>query len=152
VQGPAIRRRLRSGVGRGHDQQEMDADAGPQRQIRAGAAVVDSGDAQGFCAAFFGRNGILMWPFKKKESKEPIEDLRHAAIEKIEGFRKIGETFNYLGRTCVVTGHQELIPMLGVMPMLRCDYADDAGVLHSIKFLPHELPALIAQQSGEWEF
>lgn len=86
-----------------------------------------------------------MWPFKKK-TIELERDKIGAAIAKLEAFRKIGETFNCLGRTCVVTGHWDLLPFVGVVPLLRFDYCDESGRLHAATFLVSELPALENQQ------
>lgn len=84
-----------------------------------------------------------MWPFKKKE---PERNCAGEAIEKLQEFKKIGETFNYLGRTCIVTGHWEFWPCVGVVPLLQFDYADDTGKIHNCKMRVTELPALINQQ------
>ena len=85
-----------------------------------------------------------MWPFKKKE---PKPDRTGETIAKLKSFKDIGETFNYLGRTCVVTGHWEYWPYCGVVPMLKFDYADEHGILHSVSANIRELPALINQQT-----
>ena len=68
-----------------------------------------------------------MWPFSKKE--EPKENRTQACIDKLQEFRKVGETFNYLGRTCVVTGHSDFYPYLGIVPMLK-------GIQEKTAFLP----------------
>ena len=84
-----------------------------------------------------------MWPFKKKE---PERDMTGEAIEKLKAFRDVGETFNYLGRTCVVTGHWKFVPYRGAVPMLTFDYCDDHGRLHAASSRVSELPALENQQ------
>jgi hypothetical protein len=84
-----------------------------------------------------------MWPFKKKE---PERDWTSEEIEKLKAFRDVGETFNYLGRTCVVTGHWDWWPHIGVIPMLKFDYCDDCGKLHAASARVSELPALENQQ------
>ena len=86
-----------------------------------------------------------MWPFKKKEH-EPNRNLED--ISKLRAFRDVGETFNYLGRTCIVTGHWECFPYLGIIPVLKFDYCDDLGKLHSASARLSELPALINQQKS----
>ena len=85
-----------------------------------------------------------MWPFSKKE--EPKEGRTQACIDELKAFRKVGETFNYLGRTCVVTGHFDFYPYTGIFPVLQFDYADEHGVIHSMSANIRELPALINQQ------
>lgn len=88
-----------------------------------------------------------MWPFSKKE--EPKEAITQACIDELKAFkafREVGETFNYLGRTCVVTGHADFHPYVGVIPMLKFDYADDHGIIHSMSANIRELPALVKQQ------
>ncbi len=84
-----------------------------------------------------------MWPFKKTEPKpDPIND----AIAELKAFRDIGETFIYLGRTCMVTAHFEHWPHIGAVPMLKFDYCDNHGVLHSDSVWIALLPGLIKQQ------
>lgn len=97
-------------------------------------------------AAFAGEDGIItMWPFGEKE---PERDKTGEAIAELKAFRDVGETFNYLGRICLVTGHWEWWPRLGVIPLLKFDYCDDVGVLHSCSARRAELPALINQQQS----
>lgn len=86
-----------------------------------------------------------MWPFKKKEHER---DTTGEAIAELKAFRDVGETFNYLGRTCVVTGHWEYWRDIGVVPMLKFDYCDDHGVLHAVSARLAELPALRNQQKS----
>ena len=85
-----------------------------------------------------------MWPFSKKE--EPKENRTQACIDELRAFRNVGETFNYLGRTCIVTGHCDFHPYVGIIPMLKFDYADEHGVIHSMSAYIRELPALVNQQ------
>lgn len=86
-----------------------------------------------------------MWPFKSKPKSNPSEEV----LDKLRAFREVGETFNYLGRTCIVTGHFDLLPLVGFVPMLKFDYCDDLGVLHSMSAGVGELPGLIKQQESE---
>lgn len=86
-----------------------------------------------------------MWPFSKKE--EPKEDRTQAYIDELRAFRDVGDTFNYLGRRCVVTGHYEFNLHLGIIPVLKFDYADKHGVIHSMSASIRELPALVNQQN-----
>lgn len=85
-----------------------------------------------------------MWPFSEK--KKPEVDRTQACIDKLMAFKKVGETFNYLGRTCVVTGHVDFYPYVGIIPMLKFDYADEQGVIHCMSASIRELPALVNQQ------
>ena len=85
-----------------------------------------------------------MWPFTKEKEHKP--NRTQECIEKLKAFRDIGQTFNYLGRVCVVTAHDEFYPYIGKVPLLKFDYADDHGVIHCMSAKIHELPALINQQ------
>lgn len=89
-----------------------------------------------------------MWPFKKKA---PEVYKRVDAIAALQAFGAVGHEFNYLGRLCIVTGHYEFLPYIGIVPMLKFDYADDNGVLHSMSARVSELPALIRQQKPNEE-
>lgn len=84
----------------------------------------------------------LFWVREKTESFEQ-------QVQALREFRDLGETFNYLGRTMIVTGHWDDHPEIRPWAVLKCDYADDSGVIRKIEFGPSELPGLIAQQSGE---
>jgi len=84
-----------------------------------------------------------MWPFKKKEFER---NAKVEAIAKLKAFRDVGETFKYLGRTCVVTGHWEFWPYAGIVPILKFDYCDDSGRLHTATARVSELSALVNQQ------
>ena len=88
-----------------------------------------------------------MWPFTKK-IEEPKIDWVQQYIDEFKAFRDIGETFNYLGRTCVVTGHFTVDFFCyggSRMPGLTFNYADDLGVIHSMVASIRELPGLIKQ-------
>lgn len=85
-----------------------------------------------------------MWPFKRKE---PERDYVSEEIEKLKAFRDVGETFNYLGRTCVVAGHYDVWGGEKI-PMLMFDYCDNTGRSCSYSARVRELPALIHQQDG----
>ena len=90
-----------------------------------------------------------MWPFKKKEVEEPKVDRTQICIENLKAFRKLGEKFNYLGVTIIVTGHHELELGVGyrlnLRPVLKGDYKNDKGEIKSISFAYRELPALQAE-------
>ena len=81
-----------------------------------------------------------MWPSK--------EDYVDKEIAKLKAFRDIGETFNYLGRTCVVTGHWGGGVDIGIIPELRFNYCDDLGVIRSYSIGQAELPGLIKRQKS----
>lgn len=78
----------------------------------------------------------MIWPFKRARIASKSD-----RVQPFRDFRSIGETFTYLGRTCVVTDY------CGVFgePLLSADYADDRGIIHNVMFSIEELPALIAQ-------
>lgn len=81
-----------------------------------------------------------MW-FSKKPRKKSWEEETE---EKLKAFRDIGETFNYLGRKCIVTAYSYFYGM-GICPTLVCDYVDEAGIIRQITFGVTELPGLINQ-------
>ena len=84
-----------------------------------------------------------MWCFgSRKEIKACGEHLKEAEAA-LRAFRQVGETFVYLGRTCIVRGHMKLWPYLGWMPVLVADYVDETGVIHTITFEVRELPMLV---------
>lgn len=83
-----------------------------------------------------------MWPFKTKP-REPNWKIQ--AIKDLRAFRDIGQTFNYLGRTCVVKRHWMLWPHFGPVPELWADYVDEQGIVRTLTFLIGELPGLKAQ-------
>jgi len=86
-----------------------------------------------------------MWQFKKKE---PERDTIGEAIAELKEFRDVGETFIYLGRICIVTGHCHYFPGFGVVQMLKFNYCDNNGVIHSACAQLAELPGIIKQQKS----
>ena len=80
-----------------------------------------------------------MWPFDKKVVEKPST----LAIDTIRDFKKVGETFKYLDRTCVVTAHVSWTG-LGVMPCLCADYSDNNGVIRQIQFRACEIAGIKA--------
>lgn len=89
-----------------------------------------------------------MWPFKTRKN-EKQRDYNQNLIDELREFRGMGETFNYLGRTLIVTAHTELIPGvcgIAILPCLQCDYANENGDIKRIRFSAKELPGLIKQQ------
>lgn len=83
------------------------------------------------------------WPSKVDD------DARQADIERFRAFCGIGESFNYLGRECVVTGHATFIPGLGVIAMLQANYCDNLGVIRPLQWRISELPGLQNQQKPQ---
>lgn len=93
-----------------------------------------------------------MWPFKHKSEPESDYIVNVTPDARLKAFRDIGETFNYLGRECVVTGHGKLVGIgLAVVYQseLCADYCDNNGVIRQIKFSLSELPILIKQNGGK---
>ena len=88
--------------------------------------------------AELGMKGIDMWPFRKAE---PRENPTLTAINNLREFCGVGDSFMYLGRKCVVTGHFEMMPW-GFVPLLKFDYCDDRGVLHNRSAMLSEIEAL----------
>ncbi len=89
----------------------------------------------------------MSW-FKRKNSKPKHKKVswKEKAVDDLKKFRDIGETFNYLGRTCIVTSHIRHDMCLGSLPALLCDYVDKHGVIRNISFGLDELTGLIKQQ------
>ena len=81
-----------------------------------------------------------MWPFSKKEPKESFEKI---ALKELMDFRPIGGKFKYLGVEMIVYGYGEWIDCYP--PLLKCNYVDNHGVIHSACFQHSELPALRAE-------
>ena len=98
-----------------------------------------------------------MFPFSlrpKTPSEEPpvYEPPEHEGIARFREFRDIGETFNYLGRECVVTSHKTMFAYGfggGYTPELKADYCDENGVVRTLVFRITELPTLIKQNGGK---
>ena len=88
-----------------------------------------------------------MWPFNRKTEK--TKSSRQILVEEMQAWRKVGETFTYLGRECVVTGYATWASHakgIGVRVELQADYADDLGVIRSVVFTPREWRALAEKQ------
>ncbi len=89
-----------------------------------------------------------MWPFKKEELETQEADCQQERIDELKAFKNIGEKFNYLGVTIIVTGHSELeVYRHGVdlIPTLKGDYINGKGEIKPISFDYRELPALQAE-------
>ena len=70
-------------------------------------------------------------------------NIEEEAIREFKKFKKVGETFNYLGIEMLVTGIED--------NQISVDYVDKNGVLQSTKFSCHELPLLIKQNNEQVE-
>lgn len=81
--------------------------------------------------------------------KEVVEETKkywmYEAMEKAESFRKIGETFNYLGKTFTVTGYMKISPICTPLIGIEADYVDGQGVIRNHWFYSCEIPTLMAQ-------
>lgn len=93
-----------------------------------------------------------MWWWRKNDEEPKLagraESDREEAYAEIKAFRDVGETFNYLGRTCVVTGHLTFLPVIGSTPCLIYEYCDDHGVIRERRAFRSEIPALVKQQEA----
>lgn len=99
-----------------------------------------------------------MWPFKGfksggivKATKPASDEVspRQALANEMQAWRKVGETFTYLGRQCVVTGYARYFHsgfVIDVVNELQANYSDDRGVIHSIRFSYPEVCALMEAQ------
>ena len=99
-----------------------------------------------------------MWPYKGFNAGGIVKAAKPASGEvspsqalanEMQAWRKVGETFTYLGRECVVTGYAKYLPTPfgpAVVNQLQADYADDLGVIRSITFTPSEWRALAEKQ------
>lgn len=90
-----------------------------------------------------------MWPFKQRVNKDD-EDY-NSCVE----FRKIGETFNYLGVEMIVTDHRriEMFTFSSDMeiPCIVADYIDNNGHVKNIVFPPRKLEVLRKQNPSRQE-
>lgn len=89
-----------------------------------------------------------MWPFKKKETKkpevkkEPVIDYERIRVDTLREFRDIGEKFNYLGATIIVTGHCRFSHNYEMLASLQGDYRTENGEIKQIVFDYSELETL----------
>jgi hypothetical protein len=90
---------------------------------------------------------MLSW-FKRNKKKTDKFAIRRMEIEKLEASIAIGDTFKYLGRNCIVTGHHEFVPYIGVLPKLTFDYCDIFGVIHSGEMSPRQFYSLILNKEA----
>lgn len=64
-----------------------------------------------------------------------------SAIERLKAWRDIGDTFEYLGKTCVVTRHYKVYGH-GKRPCIIACYADNNGILRDAYFSVDEIEAI----------
>lgn len=82
----------------------------------------------------------------KQIPREKLEDLAKESYDELSRFFKIGKTFNYLGRECVVTKisvEQDYLRNYYLV-YFEFDYVDDHGVIHNRRVDFDEFPALKA--------
>lgn len=105
-----------------------------------------------------------MWPFKNKSKirvDEPSpykrrQDMYDMAIRRFERFRKIGETFTYMGITMTVTQHigtsfGGLYTPTYIVPEFCANYVNNNGDIKDITFCTSELSGLIAENNERSE-
>lgn len=89
-----------------------------------------------------------MWPFKNKPKERTP---RQRDFDALVAWRKVGETFDYLGRTCHLVRHGRRV-WIGVdfgyllEPGIEADYVDNHGVIHRIEFEWGESMRLMEEQ------
>lgn len=87
--------------------------------------------------------------FGKQEVKPKKPDWKNQLVKELKAWRPMGKTFQYCGRTLVVTNywrsHFDGISVYTSVG-IEADYADDLGVIHSIRFSASESRALMEQQ------
>lgn len=92
---------------------------------------------------------MKLWPFNREPEKPKPPTWKDLAVREMQAWRGIGESFTYLGRECVVTGHfrYEFYELGSVcIVQLTAEYADDLGVIRYCQFDWHEVQALMAKQ------
>lgn len=98
-----------------------------------------------------------MWPFNRggkiAVTKNEGLDLAEQLVRQLATWRPIGEKFEYLGRTMVVTAHHIIdvsreypLPQVRLRPVIQANYADELGVIRSITFGTQEAVALMLAQ------
>lgn len=91
-----------------------------------------------------------MFPFKRRSETNTFNPGGSAAP--LRAFRDIGDTFNYLGRECIVTSHGRIVSegfAMFYQAELCADYCDNDGVIRQLRFSLNELPGLIKQNGGK---
>lgn len=87
--------------------------------------------------------------FFRKQQKPNKPDWKVELVKELRSWRGVGQTFQYCGRTLVVTDYwrQHFDGMSFYTSVgIEADYADELGVIHSIRFSALESRALMAQQ------
>jgi hypothetical protein len=76
-----------------------------------------------------------------KSRKAYLERI-NGEVAQLKAFRDVGQTFNYLGMTCMVTGYYGTYLGGQRYAVLQADYVDVTGLYHHIKFDVEKLPCL----------
>ncbi len=95
-----------------------------------------------------------MWPFsRQRDAVRAPPDFNQQMIEQLRAWRDIGDSFEYLGRTMIVTKHYDVdytiigrCPVIQFRAAVKADYADDVGVIHGVTFDAMEAIALMRSQ------
>ena len=85
--------------------------------------------------------------FSTKQERQYAERVEEG-FKRLCAFRKVGQIFNYLGRTCLVRSHATFVGVLGWVPELQAEYADEMGMIHTLHFGESDLPALRSQNEA----
>lgn len=103
----------------------------------------------------------MIWPFRRKPKKpaEPVKPVKsQAEIDSaaLREWRGVGESFQYLGREMVVTGHGGWdvaggwpVPIISWRCFLSANYADGNGVIRSHQFACKEAKSLMKASKRE---
>lgn len=100
----------------------------------------------------------MMWPFKRKPEKptEPVKSQAEIDSEALRKWRDVGESFHYLGREMVVTGHGGFdiaggwpMPSISWRCFLSANYVDGNGVIRSHQFGRKEAMSLMNASKRE---
>ena len=78
-----------------------------------------------------------------------VKSWKQQLVEELQAWRPMGSTFQYCGRTVVVTGYWRYEPNpfgIDTYVGIEADYSDDLGVIHSIRFSAAESRALMRNQ------
>lgn len=89
--------------------------------------------------------GLATWPWLNKKDDTPMVDWRSAALKQMMSWRAIGESFEYLGAQCFVTGYWA-DGCIGSIVQLQAVYADSVAVIHRISLTWPEVSVLMKKQ------
>lgn len=92
--------------------------------------------------------------FRSRRSSRTLENDANAEAkanaldQKIKDFREIGQTFNYLGKLCIVTGYDKNISLIDDLISAKCcsvkfSYIDDHGIIRHCAMFGEELDAVL---------